>query len=494
MKVWPRPRSRLSETGAQATNAGDPPVPEAHAVIVINRDPNAEDKDKRIYEVAVEEDGSYQKLPISQGQEDLSVRLLTNIFGEQFPYSAGPLDDVRFTAFGISPIKDEPTASKGSCYLINANRLRPTNAWTVGPWAATVPTAKALRATLPPTLLVATNDGVYRAKLEERIELKSEPAIWQMLRNGAIVGHAPFESGLVPLVNLTAFEPNSGYPADAIRRTGTLDFKWPRGSVIRVKLLRPTSLRNDKHWEALKTKIEGLAKLWLPQPIPLSFDFVGEDEVNYDVLVDLDPLDPPRRRREEEISLPLSDLGTYCQRRPLNEPSMFIGKPKGVVLGRNARGPGRIDGDYFDSDAFSHILLHEFGHVLGLPHLHQHPAWRGAIFAGDPEELRMKIKEYWGLEVDSDYITWDLQTAWPDTPDYSEWPEVSPSDPLKRSDVKEYFEGSLMMGLPVVGLSPLDERPPGLEYRTSPGTLDLRWLAQLYGVELTDTGPVPPRR
>src|SRR5690606_12503255 len=97
MKVWPRPRSRLSETEAQATNAGDPPVPEAHAVIVINRDPNAEDKDKIIYEVAVEEDGSYQKLPISQGQEDLSVRLLTNIFGEQFPYSAGPLDDVRFT-------------------------------------------------------------------------------------------------------------------------------------------------------------------------------------------------------------------------------------------------------------------------------------------------------------------------------------------------------------------------------------------------------------
>jgi hypothetical protein len=474
MKAVPAPQPA---TVADQPTSSVPLQPEVHSVLVLNRDPVS--AKKRIFRMPVEPDGSYRQLPVSLAEGDVRSRLVARVAGEALPYDARPPDDQQFSAFGILPIKPEPSSSHGDCYLINADRLQPTNSWTIDPWN-TPPNVDVKRVTAQ-KLLVATSDGVFVATLgNSPIDLKKNAAVWQMLRNGCVVGCVPSTAAPepLPLVNLASFSLRNGSAAKP-PITGTLDFKWPKGSTIRVKLLRPSAL-DDATWAKLSEKVQRLARSWL-LGVPLEFEFGNDD--GYDALVDMSPLDPPRQRRDELVDLPLADLGVYCQRRPLNEPTMFVGEPKGLKFA--APQVHQIDGAYYDSAAFDHIVLHEFGHLLGLPHLHQHPAWKGKIFAGGASGLIDTIKAQMGITVDESYVASHLQAPWPgQEQDFSEWPDVSETmsgETLNREKLAAFFEHSVMMGLPISRLSSLDtRRDVGLSYKSEPGSKDIEWLKQLY--------------
>jgi hypothetical protein len=333
---------------------------------------------------------------------------------------------------------------------------------------------------------LATRDGnVVLATLSADspdVSLRDNPELWRLLRNGCVVGMVQLqgESGPVPLVNLAALGASYEPSTERAQLTGMWDFKWPRGATIKVRIDKPETegLTSDQR-EASVALARTLAQQWLPHvdkqknPGELTFEFVeGGDD--YDVLVNLDPL---------ENNLPVSDLGTYSQRRPLGDPTMYVGRPLGIKEVEN--GAALTPAEFFVSDAFKHIVSHEFGHALGLPHLHQHPAWGGAAFKPDVNgfSLQSAIKERMGISVDAEFISEHLRSAWPgDARAYSDWPDVSHTlqdGKIIPKALVPYADESVMMGMPVRGLLQGDGEPR-LNYKVGPRPYDREWLAELY--------------
>ena len=105
-------------------------------------------------------------------------------------------------------------------------------------------------------------------------------------------------------------------------------------------------------------------------------EFIEFDERNpqaYDILISLEPLGshgakvPGGRSRDARaISLPMSELGSYASRVDFGVPTIYLGWPE-TLKGEDGR-VFETAAQYFGSEAFKHMALHELGHALGFPH------------------------------------------------------------------------------------------------------------------------------
>lgn len=417
------------------------------------------------------------------------TRLTHHLAGEGIPPSTAATDNG--TAVGILPLRRDPTPANGSSYLLNARRLNPRTIWSDGPWSAPpqLRTLSARKAAPPSFFLIATNEGKihkvqFPAQELSRDELKHNPDLWRLLRNGLVVGTVDFveqtkegwKKGESPVqvVNLATFGPSKDFDAAPAQTfEGTWDFKWAPHSTLRIRLVGGT--RNAQ--QLVKT----LSQQWLAAPNPgdLKFQYVA-DQDEYDLIVNLDPL-PQTQTRERldgspftvEVRVPQSDLGTYGLRHPLDKPTTYVGLPAGGIS--DGRRLLHDSNEYFQSNAFRHIVLHEFGHILGLPHLNQGPDFNRLVtispsqaheirqlLVGDPDDAR------W---LDTQFFRENFELPWPGAQAHSDWPTTVPT-PAET-------EQHIMFPLPIQGLL-TNARTLTLAYKSNLDTSDRSWLQMLY--------------
>jgi hypothetical protein len=465
---------------------GDAPLAAAtganeHSVLVLNE----VDGESTLFKMQVESDHSFVKRPKVAKDKDKAKRLVFSLTGATLPN--GVADPAQpHVAYGILPIKADPTSAHYSCHLINSQLLYPQNVWTDGPWNG--PPAGGVGNAVGTLALLATPDGSVLEVTAEappkpwtQDQLKSNPEVWRLLRNGCVVGMVPIAgqpNTLTPLINVATFLPplpDTVVPGDI---QGTWDFKWPRGSTIKLRIDPPDeSGKTAKGWRTQKAqldqgrkdgavaKVKELAELWLSgseNPGNFSLVFVDSPSTDYDVLINLDPL-----AASGKISAPQSALGTYARRTPLNKPTSYCGHPEGL----------KQADDYYTSAAFTHIVLHELGHVFGLPHLHQHPGWPGPIIQPDRNDnLGALIRRHVGLIVDEKTLDADMREPWPGKADeYADWL------PLGLNVPPGALAGqSIMMGHPIRGVLEGDNVEPHLSFFPEPGPKDYEWLQYLY--------------
>jgi hypothetical protein len=160
--------------------------------------------------------------------------------------------------------------------------------------------------------------------------------------------------------------------------------------------------------------------------------------------------------------------------------------------------------DYFGLGApvsrtreFEGAVVHEFGHVLGIPHLHQsplvHPKWN------DVGALEAILEAGIGVSLDADFIQTQITLPLPGTAKgpragatersgamFSDWPATpavdSAGNPID-SAMTHPFQGALL----------LPPRPPLLQRFLKPQPADLDFLKAMYSVTVP-TGRPPTGR
>jgi hypothetical protein len=164
-------------------------------------------------------------------------------------------------------------------------------------------------------------------------------------------------------------------------------------------------------------------------------------------------------------------------------------------------------------------VLHEFGHALGLPHLHQSPDLSDPFVQED--QARDIIKEHLGLDLAPREILEELKLRWSGrgADERNDWYDVigeyvARNEPkLRREDLQRMLDqeredlrstgqlgtteravvawlasNSVMMGLPVrsiyegVGF-------PAYGYRSRLGQIDWDWIKQLYPLPAKQAAP-----
>lgn len=163
----------------------------------------------------------------------------------------------------------------------------------------------------------------------------------------------------------------------------------------------------------------------------------------YDVLINLDNLplvrcDPfrspivvgsPELMLDDEqegvqhIALPFTALGCYARRIDYGLPTAFMGNPM------SDRVPVEC---YVDSAAGAHIVVHEFGHILGLAHTHQAPQFAEASFRSSDDigkilQSAFNIKD----EINARFIREQITGRWPGNASFSDWQPLPPLDRLR---------------------------------------------------------------
>jgi len=263
---------------------------------------------------------------------------------------------------------------------------------------------------------------------------------------------------------------------------GTWDFKWPLGTEIRVAFQKPPNLNAEDKFDEARREVIRLARRWedalskelasnsahgvtsgeffrngirLAFPEDLIFDapgpyesiaaeehrspFLREDarRRHYDVLVSLENL-PLNRRRPlvvpargerplraesdlgvERVATPTSDLGCYARRRDFGVPTIFLGR-----FGK--RGHEWRLHDYFKCPIVQHVVVHEFGHVLGLAHEHQNPHFPRRVYR-EAAEIRKTFTGIFQVEeehVSDEDIREQLTDGWPGAPEFSDWDDL----------------------------------------------------------------------
>lgn len=271
---------------------------------------------------------------------------------------------------------------------------------------------------------------------------------------------------------------------------GTWDFKWPQGKEIRVAFQDLPACVERWDYPALReliAQLEHLAQQWTNTGANIGFSFRERDKprvlpapaaasgsklfgrsqsepnreapVEYDVLVSFAPL-PLWFRDSEGEDVPVTGqttvLGSYATRVDYGIPSMLLG-PNTHHLGKHTAR------DYFQSDPYRHIALHELGHALGLAHGHQNPLYRAAqLHRGIDIEARFKSPQAIKAELRilqatyktefsgageqklKDEIAEELQGVWPhaETSDpgtipFSDWIDIDlePNERLENRTV-----------------------------------------------------------
>jgi hypothetical protein len=340
--------------------------------------------------------------------------------------------------------------------------------------------------------------------------------------------------------------------------SGTWDFKWPRGSKIRVAFQKLPEAMVGLTLAPVKDVVIQHAAKWadvLPAG-SVTFEFLETDldaplgepkerdarpepdrqrspfEPNtasaplYDVLVSLADLpltlfDEFRGAREvERVVLPFSELGTYARRADYGTPTIYLGRFGDAVQEKDPSAFVR----YFQSPLAAHIIVHEFGHVLGLPHTHQHPRLvpvSAAVHGGsikdrrkgiDEErkkfyrseaEIRKVIAGMLGVELSDEAIQEQLLNGWRGNEAFSDWLDLSrdevaahEADATLPSVMTFPYYGCMKKGHPgcsrCQGVAPFDDA------FTAPQPHDIDMLRRMYvpGAErraATQPPPSPPR-
>lgn len=416
----------------------------------------------------------------------------------------------RGPAFSTLPVKPEPAASSSTtCYLVNTQNLNYHNAWTSDPWngaqgSVQLPTAPGAHDTSVEALLAGPRGKVWRLRFDsiddwplgerlvfdiagvdkpgalevESVDLQSQGEIWNQLRNGCAMGRAMFEDGasgrVLPLLNVTTLQPKPSVEATAPSEraaspvTGTWDFKWPRGTRIRVAFQRPQHL-GLREFDFARAQVRALAQRWeqavrnrlgsssaeffdrgisfafsdewlMDPPMGTGFSpgsehrspFLPNEKgaLEYDILISLADLplrvvDPfaltPSTPREpagvRRIVLPASLLGSYARRADHGAPTMFLGR-FGQSVTRNIP-----LNEHLELPLTQYAVVHEFGHVLGLPHEHQNPNYPPATFI-PMAELIESVRETFGLgseNLDAQEARDHILASWAGSREFSDW-------------------------------------------------------------------------
>jgi hypothetical protein len=225
-------------------------------------------------------------------------------------------------------------------------------------------------------------------------------------------------------------------PAAPVR--GTWDFKWPAGKTIRVYFqeLPPDSPESDREaFGDITRLIEEVARRWtetganiflrfehddlLPPPARrqpgeavASQSRVIDTPYAYDVLVSLAPLPMTETfierlevKRTVRIEAPVSQLGTYASRRPWGVPTLYLGAPTSFTSLTQ----------YVESDQarFTYVVLHEFGHALGLAHEHQNPRIATKIPWKRSWEIKDILEPFLFTAPSLTFIKEEITSLWP---------------------------------------------------------------------------------
>jgi hypothetical protein len=457
----------------------------------------------------------------------------------------GSSERARGAAFATLPVKEEPASSYVCCYLINSENINYRNVWTQAEWndspgpdddGLTFHSAsdrdlnlliaehggRVLRLHVPRAAFEQASQGWVLRPAEEgespnlqAIPLKDNPEVWNLLRNGCVAGNTLVSKKPTPIVNVTSLVPcrERSHPSRPPNTgdgqiTGTLDFKWPRRDQqpeVVVAFLPTHGAYGQDQKELFKT-FEDCARRWLTSDVGIKVHFEKdrpfdpERPIDYDILVSLEPLDG--RVCDElgrPVEIPQSELGNYARRVDRGVATMYVGQPQGL-LDRDRK--VMDSGAYPASEAFQHFVVHEFGHALGLTHLHQSPALNEAAMEllrnelGVPEKderafdaaiIELIHKEL-GIRVPRGYPEEAVRGRWPGNDEYSEWPKI---DRLRagnhlREWLGEPLEGaareerrSVMCGLAAHAEGQMSGIAPN-QYLVGPSQLDLDWLQQLY--------------
>lgn len=316
------------------------------------------------------------------------------------------------------------------------------------------------------------------------------PQVWNLLRNGCIAGVLDLGHP-VPLLNLSGFLKVNKRPDDVGQPTkepdfeGTYDFKWKSGTTLTVAIAKPASMGTVQFAQVRKTICE-TASQWTQTGANIKLQFMDaplDPKTHYDIWVDLTDLPIENGFN----GLTSSRLGRYARRLGFGKPTMYLGQMKNLII------PGGVD--YWDSSAFKHFILHEFGHALGLPHLHQYEGLLNEIktdtgnqihtmFLDNGPAVAALVDQAMGIKLSSTTIVEEILRPLRVNERFCDWPPKAAFGRRGGATVLDSVANeSIMAGLPIPKLR-ANAVPGGAmakaEYWTELGEIDKAWIVQLY--------------